>query len=66
MQKVLALFERYQKTKKLLLTNVQTVLSSLAAEHSQVGTKRSSEEIGDDYVNVQAAKRARLSQSIAK
>ena len=54
------LFEQYQKSKELLLANVQSVLSSHhIGEHVLVGSKRFSAEIDDDSGN--AAKIARLS-----
>lgn len=63
-RKCFTLFERYEKTKVLLLANIQSVLSSQPGQHELVGSKRSSAEIDDDSTN--HVKVARLTQAHAR
>ena len=58
------LFDRYQKTKVLLLANIEAVLSSQPDQHELVGSKRPSAEIDDDSTN--PVKVARLTQAHAR
>ena len=63
-RKCFTLFDRYQKTKVLLLTNIEPVLSSQPGQHELVGAKRPSAEIEDDSTD--AIKVARLTQAHAR
>ena len=63
-RKCFTLFERYEKTKVLLLANIQPVLSSQPGQHELVGSKRSSAELDDDSTN--PVKVARLTQAHAR
>ena len=65
-RKCFTLFDRYHKTKGLLLANIEPVLSSQPGQHELVGSKRPSAEVDDDSTSTNPVKVARLTQAHAR